>query len=152
MKRWVITQHCRLKLAAIPAADLIELPRGPLSSAATAVSNFSYYDSTGGTNAMPATAYAVDADALVPRIYLAYDSEWPSDIRSYHDSINIEYWAGYSCVNDVPEDIKTWIKLRVGAYYENRESLMVGSGNFISELPRSYVDGLLDRHAVIRVI
>ena len=44
--------------------------------------------------------------------------------------------------------IKQWVKLRVGSMYENRESLMVGSGNFISELPHSYVDGLLDEFVV----
>lgn len=151
MKRSIMPQQWRLKLDAIPYGDEIELPRGPLSTVATAVSNFSYYDSTNATNAMPTTAYTVDADAVNPRIYLTYDSQWPSDIRNHRDSINIEYWTGYANADAVPEEIKTWVKLRVGAYYENRESMMVGSGNFITELPHSYIDGLLDIHTVIKV-
>jgi len=151
MKRSIMPQQWRLKLDAIPADDQIELPRGPLSTVATAVSNFSYYDSTNATNAMPSTAYTVDTADTIPRIYLTYDSSWPSGIRNYKDSINIEYWTGYPSADAVPEDIKTWVKLRVGSYYENRESMMVGSGNFITELPRSFVDGLLDRHAIIKV-
>ena len=51
----------------------------------------------------------------------------------------------------MPEEIKTWVKQRAAVYYENRESLMVGSGNFITELPHNYVDGMLDMHAVIKV-
>jgi len=151
MKRSIMPQQWRLKLDAIPADDVIELPRGPLSTVSTAVSNFSYYDSTNATNAMPTTAYTVDSADTIPRIYLTYDSSWPSAIRNYKDSINIEYWTGYKNAVSVPEDIKTWVKLRVGAYYENREAFMVGSGNFITELPRSFVDGLLDNHAVMRV-
>jgi len=151
MKRSIMPQQWRLKLDAIPASDEIELPNGPLSTVTSAVSNFSYYDSTNATNAMPTTAYTIDADAANPRIYLTYNSRWPSNIRRYHDSINIEYWTGYPSKDSVPDDIKTWVKLRVGSYFENREALMVGSGNFISELPRSYVDGLLDRHSVIKV-
>jgi len=151
MKRSIMPQQWRLKLDAIPADDVIELPRGPLSTVSTAVSNFSCYDSTNATNAMPTTAYTVDDSDTIPRIYLAYDSYWPTGIRSHRDSINIEYWTGYADAVSVPEDIKTWVKLRVGAYYENREAFMVGSGNFVTELPRSFVDGLLDNHVIMRV-
>ena len=151
MKRSIMRQQWQYKLDAIPADDVIELPRGPLATVTSAVSNFSYYDSTNATNAMPTTAYTVDTAVTIPRIYLAYDSYWPTGIRNHRDSINIEYWTGYANADAVPEEIKTWVKLRVGAYYENRESMMVGSGNFITELPRSYIDGLLDIHTVIKV-
>ena len=151
MKRSIMPQTWRIKLDAIPANDIIELPRGPLSTSTAAISNFSYYNSTNATVTMPATAYTVDRDSLVPRIYLAYDSEWPSNIRSHKDSINIEYNTGYVNKAAVPEDIKTWIKLRTAPYIENRESVIVGSGNFISELPRNFVDGLLDRHVISNI-
>ena len=148
-KQSFMPQQWRLKLDNI--ADEIELPRGPLSTVSTAVSLFTYLNSTGGTSTMPSTSYTVDANSNPPRIYLAWDSEWPSNIEAYHDSITIEYWTGYADRDSVPEAIKTWIKVRGGAYFENREALMVGSGNFISELPRSFVDGMLDEYCVIKV-
>lgn len=151
MRRSIMPQAWRLKLDAIPAGDIIELPRGPLSSSTAAISNFSYYNSTNATATMPSTAYTVDRDSLVPRVYLTYDSQWPTDIRSFKDSINIEYQTGYADKNAVPEDIKTWIKLRTAAYIDTREPIIIGSGNFLTELPRSFIDGLLDRHTIVEV-
>ncbi len=151
MKRSIMPQKWRLTIDSIPDNNIIELPRGPLSTETTAVASFSYYNSSNATVTMPSTAYTVDSDRLVPRIYLTYDSEWPSGIRSFKDSIEIEYNTGYKDKNAVPEDIKTWIKLRTAAYMDNREPFTLGSGNFLTELPRSFVDGLLDRHTVITV-
>lgn len=149
MKRSIMAQQWRLTLDDI--ADEIELPRGPLSTVATAVSNFSYLDSSNATNAMPSTAYTVDTDAVNPVIHLTYDAEWPSDILNFRNSVNIEYWTGYADKNSVPANIKTWIKLKTAAWYENREAFTVGSGNFLTEMPRSHVDGLLDPEVVIKV-
>lgn len=148
-KRSFMPQQWRLKCDNI--SDELELPRGPLSSAATAVSLFTYMDSSGGTNSMPSTSYTVDGAAEPPRIYRTYDRSWPSGVISYTNAVSVEYWTGYPSRAGVPEAIKTWIKVRTGAYYENREALMVGTGNFISELPRSYVDGLLDEFCLIKV-
>ena len=152
MKRAIMPQQWRLTLDAIPADDIIELPRPPLSTETTAVSAFTYTDTTGGTQTMPSTCYDMDTASEPPRLYAAYDSVWPSDIRSHKDVITVDYWAGYADKDSVPEGIKTWIKLRCGAYYENREAVMVGAGNFIDELPRSFVDGLLDEFCVITVL
>lgn len=151
MKRAIMPQQWRLTMDAIPAGDIIELPRPPLSTVSTAVAAFTYTDTTGGTQTMPSTAYDTDTASEPARIYAAYDSVWPSDIRSHKDVIKIDYWTGYANRDSVPEGIKTWVKLRAAAYYENREAIMVGSGNFIDELPRSYVDGLLDEFCVIKV-
>lgn len=152
MKRSIMRQQWRLTLDAIPADDVIELLRPPLSTVTTAVSAFTYTGTTGGTITMPATAYDTDTASEPPRLYLAYDSVWPSDIRGHKDVIKIDYWTGYADKAGVPEGIKTWVKLRAAAYYENREAVMVGTGNFIDELPRSFVDGLLDEYSIITVV
>lgn len=47
----------------------------------------------------------------------------------------------------MPEDIKLWIKLMVQTYNENREAFI--SGTVIAVAPREYVDGLLDKYAVV---
>ena len=151
MKRSIMPQQWRLTLDAIPGDDIIELPRPPLSTVSSAVSAFSYTDTTGGSQTMPSTCYATDTASQPARIYLAYDSVWPSDIRNHKDVITVDYWTGYANKAAVPEPIKTWVKLRCAAYYENREPLMVGRGNFVEELPRAFVDGMLDELVVIKV-
>ena len=151
MKRSIMPQQWRLTIDSIPANDVIELPRGPLATASTAVSNFSYYNSSNSTVTMPSTAYTVDTNSFVPRIYLTHDSVWPSDIRNYRDSVQVEYHTGYADKNSVPDDIKTWLKLRTAVYIDSREPIIIGSGNFLTELPRSFIDGLLDRHTISNV-
>ena len=151
MKRSIMPQQWRLTIDSIPADNVIELPRGPLSTISSAVSNFSYYNSTNATVTMPSTAYTVDTNSFVPRIYLTYDSEWPSNIRSHKDSVQVEYHTGYKDKNSVPEDIRTWVRLRTAAYIDNREPMTIGSGNFLTELPRSFIDGLLDRHTISNI-
>jgi hypothetical protein len=141
----------RLSLDKIPCDDTIELPMTPLSTPATANVTFTYTDSTGGSATMPATCYDIDTNLIPNRIYLAYESEWPSDIRDHKDAITIDYNAGVTSATSIEEDVKSWHKMRVASMYENREGLMVGSGNYVNELPRSYVDGLLDEYLVIQV-
>jgi uncharacterized phiE125 gp8 family phage protein len=50
--------------------------------------------------------------------------------------------TGRSFIGVVPEAIRSWMLLRIGALYENREELAVGSRIVVLELP--FVDGLLD--------
>ena len=149
MKRSIMPQQWRLRIDSV--SDNIQLLRGPLSTVSTAVSNFSYYDSTNGTNAMPSTCYTVDTNYEYPRIYRTYDADWPDDIRPSAESVNIEYWTGYKNKDSVPEPIKAWIKLRVASQWQNREAIMIGSGNFLTQLPHNYVDGLLDEFVILQV-
>jgi hypothetical protein len=93
------------------------------------------------------TAFTIDYYSEPGIIYPSYDNEWP-DPKEIPNAVRVTYYSGYSTPANVPEAIKHWVKLRVGSMYENRESLMVGTGNFISELPHSYVDGLLDEFVV----
>ena len=150
-KRAFMKQTWRLTLDAIPADDIIELPRPPLSTPSTANVTFTYIDTTGTSQTMPSTCYTIDAESEPARIYKAYDASWPYDIRNHRDAITIEYSVGTTLTTAVDERLKTWLKYRVGSMYENRESMMVGTGNFIEELPRSFIDGLLDELCIIEV-
>lgn len=151
MSRGIMKQGWRMVLDAIPIDDEIDLPMSPLSTPATENVTFTYVDSSGDIQAMPATCYEIDDNSTPNRILKAHDSEWPSNIRDHKNSIVIDYSVGVTSATAVPETIKTWCSFRVGSMYENRESLMVGSNNFIEELPHSYVDGLLDEFVVIKV-
>lgn len=50
--------------------------------------------------------------------------------------------TGRTFIGVVPDGIRAWMLLRVGAMYENREEVAVGQRVVVLDLP--YVDGLLD--------
>jgi uncharacterized phiE125 gp8 family phage protein len=158
MKRSISKQQWELRLDEFPDYDEsykfgeentyeIELPRPPLTTVSSEV-EIKYIDPTAGTTATVAsTAFTIDYNSEPGIVYPSYDNNWP-EARDERNAVRITYYSGYSNPTYVPEAIKQWVKLRVGAMYENRESLMVGAGNFITELPHSYVDGLLDEFVV----
>jgi uncharacterized phiE125 gp8 family phage protein len=55
--------------------------------------------------------------------------------------------TGRSFIGVVPEGIRSWMLLRVGSLYENREEVAIMPRGGIRDLP--YVDGLLDPYLVI---
>lgn len=126
----------------------IELPRPPLTTASSEVVVTYIEDTTAGaTTSIASSALTIDYYSEPGVIYPSYDNEWPTP-RDVPNAVRITYYSGYSTPSNVPEPIKQWVKLRVGAMYENRESLLVGSGNFVTELPHNYIDGLLDEFVV----
>jgi uncharacterized phiE125 gp8 family phage protein len=152
MKRSINKQQWELRLDEFPDLDEkaqdIELPRPPLSTVSSEVVVSYVKDTTlGDTTSVASTAFTIDYFSEPGIIYPSYDNEWP-DPKEIPNAVRVTYYSGYSTPANVPEAIKHWVKLRVGSMYENRESLMVGTGNFISELPHSYVDGLLDEFVV----
>jgi len=152
MKRSINKQQWELRLDEFPDLDEnvtdIELPRPPLTTVTSEVVVSYIKDTTlGDTTSLASTVYTVDYYSEPGIIYPAYDNEWPTP-REIKNAVRITFYSGYSTPANVPEPIKQWVKLRVGSMYENRESLMVGTGNFVSELPHSYVDGLLDEFVV----
>lgn len=152
MKRSINKQRWELRLDEFPGDDEasadIELPRPPLTTVTSEVVISYVKDTTAGdTTSLASTVYTVDYYSEPGIIYPAYDNEWPTP-RDEKNAVRITYYSGYSTPANVPEPIKQWVKLRVGSMYENWESLMVGTGNFVSELPHSYVDGLLDEFTV----
>lgn len=126
----------------------IVLPRPPLTTASSEVT-ISYIEDTtaGNTTTLASTAFTIDYDSKPAVLYPSYDNEWP-DPRDVRNAVTVTYYCGYSTPSQVPDAIKNWVKVRVAAMYENREAVMVGTGNFISELPHSFVDGLLDEFIV----
>lgn len=149
MKRSINRQQWELRLDGFDGHDGdVELPRPPLTTVSSEVV-VSYVEDTtvGNTTALASTAFTVDYYSEPGIIYPSYDNEWPES-RDESNAVRITYYSGYATQSLVPDSIKQWVKLRVGAMYENRESLMVGTGNFITELPHNYVDGLLDEFVV----
>ena len=149
-KRTFNPQVWQLVLDGFPSGG-VEIPRPPLSSASSNVV-ITYYDTSAALQTLGSSAYTIDYEsepAIVAPSTLT--DEWP-DTNEQLNAVKIQFVCGYpydtvggGSTITVPESIKTWIKMRVGAMYENRESLQGGNRY---DLPRSYVDGILDQFII----
>lgn len=138
--RAIMPQTWELTLDAFPSA--FELCRVPVAS----ITSLTYTDTTGVDQVMSGGAYSLDNyDDFGPTYVVpAYDTEWP-DTRDQINAVKVRFVAGYANAAAVPEPIKSWIKLQVGAMYENRESEV--TGNIVS-VKLGFADRLLDRYKV----
>ena len=147
-KRSIRPSTWELTLDAFPTGG-IELPRPPLGTATTDV-NIQYTDSSGSTQTLASTSYYIDVESEPGWLTPAYSTSWPNTYDVIN-AVKIRYKAGYSTVNSTagvcPENIKTWVKMRVGAMYEQREALTADVQ--IRPVPRPFLDGLLDPHKII---
>ncbi len=113
--RTFINSTYTLKLAAF--RNEMELPRPPLGS----VSGITYLDTDGNSQTLAVTVYDVDTDSEPGRVTLTLNETWPLTQDVIH-AVTITFVAGYgSAASDVPETIKSAIKLLVGGMYEHRE-------------------------------
>lgn len=133
--RAIMPQTWAVTLDAFPEA--IELMRTPVQS----VTSVKYFDEAGVQQTLPGSLYSLDnsEDAGFAYVVPAYDTDWP-DTRDQVNAVEVIYTAGYADAAAVPEIIKAWIKLRVGALFENREAWTLGK----SIEPNPFVDRLLD--------
>lgn len=72
--------------------DEVQLPLAPLWS----VDSITYVDTGGTTQTLSTDIYDVDTAKEPGTVYLAYQQTWPS-ILGHHQSITINYNAGYAC-------------------------------------------------------
>jgi uncharacterized phiE125 gp8 family phage protein len=120
----LITQSWTLTLDAFTAEIAIPLP--PCQS----IDAITYVDPDGATQTLDAGAYQVfglgSADGA--KVRPAHGTSWPA-IRNQPDAVAITFTAGFGDnPGDIPEPIRTAIKMRVGHLYENRESVVIGTG------------------------
>lgn len=136
MGRAVMQQKWQVTLDAF--APSIDLQRPPV----TAIDSIKYVDTAGVLQTLPTTDYQfVGASDYTARVVPAYGKAWPAT-RAQPEAVQIVFSCGYADAASVPELIKAWIKLRVGALYENREAWSVGQ----AIEPNDHVDRLLDRY------
>lgn len=101
----------------------IILPRSPLQS----VSSITYLDVDGTSQTLASSVYTVHADDLPGRITLNDGEVWPTTQNGTRNTVTITYIAGYGDAgSDVPETLRSAIRLLVGHMYENREGVVVG--------------------------
>ncbi len=89
------------------------------------------------------TVYELRERGLVPSLALQYDQTWP-DVLSHPNSVTIEFTAGYSEPDFVPQPIKQAMLLLISHLYENRE---VAAGIKLELVPMAY-DCLLSSYRI----
>jgi len=118
----------------------LELPFPPLRS----ITHIKYYDTTGTQQTFASTSSStgiiVTTDDDNPgSVEPAYGQSWPS-ARSQPNAVEVRFTAGYADRPSVPDSVKEAILLLTGHFYENRESVVVGT---ISSEVQMAVDSLL---------
>ena len=104
-------------------SDPIKLPKPPLSS----VTKINYIDTGGDTQTVSTAVYTVLTDREPGEVVQAYNQTWPTP-RGQPEAVSVVYVAGYgTAATNVPETLRLGIQTLVGHWYENRESVVVGS-------------------------
>lgn len=123
----------------------IELPFPQLQS----VESVKYFDTAGALQTLASTQYTVDSISEPGVLTPAPGTYWP-DTQNITNAVQISYTCGYGLAAAVPAGIKSWMLMRIGALYENREEIVVGSRIVSVELP--FVDRLLDPYTLQRYV
>lgn len=120
----------------------IQLSNIPVAS----ITSIVYTDTDGATQTLSDTLYTLDAASDCGSAYVvpAFGTVWPMTQASIN-AVRVRYVAGYASAAAVPDAIKSWIKLQIGAMYENRESEVVIRGVCVQ---LGFVDRLLDKYKV----
>lgn len=123
---------------------IIYLPMPPLQS----VTHVKYLDSANVEQPLVLnTDYLIDIYSEPARIKPCFGEVWPTTYSEIN-AVRIRFISGYGAADsDVPEPIRQWILMAIGAMYENRELLTVmpSSGSLIEF---KFLDGLLDDYRV----
>jgi uncharacterized phiE125 gp8 family phage protein len=136
IQTWELTRDC------FPTGG-IQLTR-PLATFATSVVLVQYVNESSVLTVLPATAYTIDDRSEPGWIFPSEDNDWP-DTLDVVNAVTVTYETGDSTA---PEAVKAWIQIRAGVMYENREALVIDR-NLVQELPRNFIDGLLDPYVVV---
>lgn len=118
--RQLITATWDMFLNDFPSKEYIEIPYGNLQS----ITSIKYTDCNGTLTTMTATTdYLVDLSSDPGRVVLPYAKSWPSLTLYPVNPIAIRFVCGYgSLASDVPQGIRTAIKMMAADLYENRET------------------------------
>jgi uncharacterized phiE125 gp8 family phage protein len=131
--RHYITQTWSLYLDRFPKEDYIKIPSPPLQS----IVALEYKDSSGalqtvsfldpsGTALMETDDFIVDETVEPGRLCLKNGKAWPTALLEAK-AIRIQFVSGYGAAEDVPDETKTAIYLKLSDLYENRGDTEPGS-------------------------
>ncbi len=155
-QRQLVTARWRMVLDSFPGPSLMGVPAGQTftlpghailipKSPLQSVVEICYLDMAGAWQVMPAANYTVDNACEPARITPVFGQIWPVALPQI-GAVSVTFDAGYGSAADVPEGLKSWIKLRLGSLYAHREEVASMARGRIDPLP--FVDGLLDPYKV----
>lgn len=102
-----------------PDCNTIRLTVAP----ASAISSVQYIaDGTSSYATFASGNYTKDTISDPPRIVLIDGASWP-DLEPILNAVKVTYTAGLATAGDVPESVKTSIRLLIAFWYENREDM-----------------------------
>lgn len=140
MCRAVVTQQYEIRLDAFPdGAIRLAWPH------VETIDSVIYIDANGDPQTWGSANYILDNREQPGWVLTAEDVDWPTT-QDTANAVRVLFTSAWAEGGGVPEDVKTWIKLRVATSYKFREGLAAGLS--LAEIPRNYVDGLLDRWKV----
>lgn len=142
--RALIEQRWQLSLPRFPHGPIL-LPFPPLISIESVV----YIDAITGNDVTlaPGTGYRLGDEDEVAYIRPPYAARWPNS-REENGSIRIAYTCGYGTYPDsVPRQIRQYAKMRLGFYYENRETTVLERGVTVQD-EFGFLPGMLENFRV----
>jgi len=95
-----------------------------------ALTSVKYLDEDGNEQTVSSSTYRLDEASIPARIYLEYDQSWPTSLRSVNNQVYLRFCTYPFALQ---QRHKVAIRQLVGNWYENRESVVVGSG--VNQLP-----------------
>ena len=126
-RRKCITQTWDLKLDAFPDGA-IWLSCQPVTS----VTSITYTDTNGDSQTLSSALYTTDLppgeESPYARIVPAYQQVWPQT-RDVVNAVTVRFVCGFATAAAVPAAMMAAMKLLISHWYENRESVVVGTIN-----------------------
>lgn len=122
--RAYLTQTWECWLDGWPSGDAIILPKPPLSS----VTKVEYYGTDDTKYTLAGTVYAADTVSVPGLVHLKYNQVWPTEtaLRPYNP-ICVTFVCGWTNAALVPRRIRQAMLLLIGHWYENRETVVIGT-------------------------
>jgi hypothetical protein len=120
----------------------IYLPLPPLVS----VDSIQYIDVNGIKQTLDPSLYIVDDISEPARITPSYGATWPGT-QNVINAVIVTFTTGYGTPSDVPQAIKQWMLLAIGAMYENREADVLVARGSVASMP--FADGLLEPYRCV---
>jgi hypothetical protein len=111
------------------------------------ITSVKYYDINGVQQTLDPATYLLDNVTEPSRLVPAPNTNWPST-QNRINAVEVLFVAGYGTPLQVPEGIKSWIKLRIATLYDHRAEIDIIQRAQVIKLP--HADGLLDPYRVFQ--
>ena len=118
-----VNQTWELWLDTWPSDNVIKLERPPVS----AINSVKYYDTANVEATITAADYFANYKTYPANLSLAYGKAWPATSLRPYNGIVVNFTTGYGVnASDVPDSIRTAIKMLVSHLFETRQPEIVG--------------------------